>query len=99
MSSERKELPARANRGARMSKLLNSEQGVEEEDEFWNSEYWKEEKDDKEYNIDEEKQEEDIVDADFDDPEAEIVEPISEQDEETDDQTKKVPFQILQKFQ
>jgi hypothetical protein len=86
--TEKKALPQRSGRGNRMQKLI--EQQEQEEDEFWNQEYWKEEQDDVEFSSDEVNEEEDVVDEDFDDPEAEVVEALSDDESADVEKQKKV---------
>lgn len=58
-----------------MTKLIDQEEAAADE-EFWGQSYWTEEANDQVYS--EESSEEDVVDADFDNPENEVVEPESE---------------------
>ncbi|KAJ0408430.1 hypothetical protein ATCC90586_008368 [Pythium insidiosum] len=68
--TERKALPARSSRGARIHRLIGEE--AEADEAFWNQDAWREDGDDDDYSTEEE--EEDVVDSDFDDEEAPDVE-------------------------
>ncbi|PRP79728.1 hypothetical protein PROFUN_12662 [Planoprotostelium fungivorum] len=81
----KKELPSRSSR-ARLGALLEQEDPGAD-DEFWNQPYFQEEANDAFFEVEEE--EEDVVDADFDEPEGPEFDPDPEQQDEKDPDAKK----------
>lgn len=75
MATREKLLPERSTRGKRMTAVM--EEQAEADEEFWQQDFFKEEAEDVDYQM--EVEEEDVVDSDFD------IEEDDEDDEEVED--------------
>jgi len=84
---DKKGLPSRSTRGNKMKSLLEGEQEDQADEDFWTQDYFRDEEGDVEYQS--EADEEDVVDADFDDPENEKIEPLSGDEEKGEKQKKR----------